>query len=190
MVGLISSNYSIGQFDAKLVEESKQLFSALTPVQISNLEVASKTKRGLELSYILDKFGQDLNVDSITFPSDSFKNDLTVENVDSVLGGSFINSEFKFDPETTAGGWIQSLFSFFSARQEELSMSAKVRTSYLRFIKEVVRDNEDILSEVNETSLQQKFNQTISDVVNAPMVVDDGKLDLNQSGFTLFLLAI
>ncbi len=183
MVGLISSNYGIGQFDAKLVEESKQLFSALTPVQISNLEVASKTKRGLELSYILDKFGQDLNADSVTFPSDSFKNDLTAENVDSVLGGSFINSEFKFDPETTTGGWIQSLFSFFSARQEELSMSAKVRTSYLRFIKEVVRDNEDILSEVNETSLQQKFNQTILDVVNTPMVVDDGKLDLNQSGF-------
>ena len=183
MVGLISSNYSIGQFDAKLVEESKQLFSTLTPVQISNLEVASETKRGLELSYILDKFGQDLNVDIVTFPSDGFKNDLTVENVDSVLGASFINSEFKFDPETTTGGWIQSLFSFFSARQEELSMSAKVRTSYLRFIKEVVRDNEDILSEVNETSLQEKFNQTILDVVNAPMVVDDGKLDLNQSGF-------
>ena len=183
MIGLISSNYGIGQFDAKLVEESKQLFSALTPVQISNLEVASKTKRGLELSYILDKFGQDLNADSVTFPSDSFKNDLTAENVDSVLGGSFINSEFKFDPETTTGGWIQSLFSFFSARQEELSMSAKVRTSYLRFIKEVIRDDEDVLFAPNETSLQQKFNQTISDVVNDPMVVDDGKLDLNQSGF-------
>mgnify|MGYP003641790052 FL=1 len=159
------------------------MFSTLTPVQISNLEVASETKRGIELSYILDKFGQDLNVDSVTFPPDSFKDDLTAENVDSVLGGSFINSEFKFDPETTTGGWIQSLFSFFSARQEELSMSAKVRTSYLRFIKEVVKDNEDILSEVNETSLQEKFNQTILDVVNAPMVVDDGKLDLNQSGF-------
>ena len=184
MIGLISNNYSIAQFDAKLVEVSKQLFSTFTPVQISNLEVASKTKRGLELSSILNKFGQDLNVDSVTFPPESFKNDLTAENVDKVLGGSFINSEFKFDPETTTGGWIQSLFSFFSARQEELSMSAKVRTSYLGFIKEVIRDDENVLFAPNETSLRQKFNQTISDAVNAPMLVDDdGKLDLNQSGF-------
>tara|TARA_R100000900_G_C3350309_1_gene166509 strand:- start:2346 stop:6209 length:3864 start_codon:yes stop_codon:yes gene_type:complete len=191
LISLIKQFYNFQTFDTSVTDLIKKnllgkytLSGNASPQSAKEVEIFNLL--GPEHGEISEELFAKLNLtDPAFFPEESLKNNLTEEFVGKYLKDSLASSVIKIDPADVSSNWLDKLGSFltsFSRSNKFVNISTKLENDYYKFIEKVIEDSENIFEEPNDSSLLEKFEETIDISVNSNMVMDGELIDLLDSG--------